>query len=136
MNKTIVLIFIMMGIILLIVSCQSKSGIDRTINTPRFLEKGKLVVNQAQSVLGKNLMTAIQKEGTEYALKYCNYQAIPLTDSMSIELKASIKRVSDQPRNPNNKANNNELEYIQSTKKLLEKGENANPVFATSWIIK
>ena len=63
-----------------------------------------------KKVLGKNLMVAIQKKGTLEALSFCNIQAIPLTDSMSIKFNASIKRVSDKNRNPNNKANTEELQ--------------------------
>ena len=62
-----------------------------------------------KKVLGKNLMESIQKKGTLEALVFCNHRAIPLTDSMSTKFNASIKRVSDNNRNPNNKANKEEL---------------------------
>jgi hypothetical protein len=55
--------------------------------------------------LGKNLMQAIQTKGTAGALEFCNIKALPITDSMSNVLNASIKRVSDLERNPKNKAN-------------------------------
>ena len=77
-----------------------------------------------KKVLGKNLMGAIQKKGTMEALDFCNIQAMPLTDSMSTHYNASIKRVSDKNRNPNNKANTEELKYIaQFKKQTLEKLE-------------
>ena len=50
-----------------------------------------------------------------------------LTDSMSTDLKAKIKRVSDQNRNPNNRANEEELAYIQQAKTLLGSGEIPDP---------
>lgn len=69
-----------------------------------------------KAVLGKNLMGTIQSKGTMHALKFCNIQAIPLTDSMSTNYHAKIKRVSDKNRNPNNKANAEELNYIAQFK--------------------
>ena len=69
-----------------------------------------------KKVLGKNLMGAIQKKGTLAALEFCNIKAMPLTDSMATKYNASIKRVSDKNRNPNNSANAEELHYIAQFK--------------------
>ncbi len=66
--------------------------------------------------LGKNLMGTIQKKGTVEALKFCNEQAYPITDSMSTIFDANIKRVSDKPRNMNNRANKIELKHISTFK--------------------
>jgi mono/diheme cytochrome c family protein len=87
------------------------------------LEKGQELALQTKSVLGKNLMGAIQKGGPTHALEFCNTRAIHLTDSMSQELGYKIKRVSDQPRNPDNRANEAEMAYISRSKELLQKGE-------------
>ena len=81
-----------------------------------------------KKVLGKNLMESIQKKGTLEALSFCNHQAIPLTDSMSTKFNASIKRVSDKNRNPNNKANKEELLYIAKFKKELAEKKEIKPV--------
>jgi nitrate reductase cytochrome c-type subunit len=81
-----------------------------------------------KKILGKNLMEAIQKKGTLEALSFCNIQAIPLTDSMSTKFNASIKRVSDKNRNPNNKANTEELQYIAQFKKELASKKEIKPV--------
>jgi len=69
-----------------------------------------------KTVLGKNLMGAIQSKGTMHALDFCNIQAIPLTDSMATNYHATIKRVSDKYRNSNNQANAEELNYIAQFK--------------------
>ena len=81
-----------------------------------------------KKILGKNLMESIQKKGTLEALAFCNHQAIPLTDSMSTKFNASIKRVSDKNRNPNNKANKEELKYIAQFKKDLATKQEIKPV--------
>lgn len=78
--------------------------------------------------LGKNLMGAIQNDGTESALAFCNQQAIPLTDSMSVHFNATIKRVSDKNRNPNNKANELELGYIEQFKTEISAKKEVQPI--------
>lgn len=81
-----------------------------------------------KKVLGKNLMESIHKKGTLEALAFCNHRAIPLTDSMSTKFNASIKRVSDKNRNPNNKANKEELQYIAQFKKDLAEEKEIQPI--------
>jgi cytochrome c553 len=81
-----------------------------------------------KKVLGKNLMEAIQQKGTLEALTFCNHQAIPLTDSMALHYKATIKRVSDKNRNPNNNANPEELKYITQFKKELANKKEIKPI--------
>ncbi|MCL5128285.1 DUF3365 domain-containing protein [Algibacter sp. L4_22] len=79
-------------------------------------ERGLKYALSTKAVLGKNLMKAIQKKGTLEALAFCNIKAYPLTDSMAVVHNATIKRVSDKPRNQNNQANKKELTYIESFK--------------------
>lgn len=90
-----------------------------------YLALGKTIATSTQAVLAKNLVDAINKSGTEYALAFCNTKAIALTDSMSQVLRASIKRVTDKPRNPGNQANQNELIYLEEQKNRLLKGDSA-----------
>ena len=81
-----------------------------------------------KKLLGQNLMGTIQKKGTLEALSFCNIQAMPLTDSMSVKYNATIKRVSDKNRNPNNKANAEELVYIAQFKKEIAANKESKPV--------
>lgn len=97
--------------------------VQETSTEPSSLEIGQNIANQTQATLGRNLMQAINKEGTEYAISFCSEKAIHLTDSVGISLNATVKRVSDKNRNPNNEANAEELKYIQNAKSLLAKGE-------------
>ncbi|GGW61634.1 cytochrome c [Winogradskyella epiphytica] len=91
-------------------------------------ERGLKYTLSTKKVLGKNLMETIQKKGILEALDFCNVQAYPLTDSMSVVHNASIKRVTDKPRNPNNKANADELVYMENFKKVVANGEEAKPI--------
>lgn len=72
-----------------------------------------------KAILGKNLMGQIQKNGTEAAVDFCNIKAIHLTDSMATVHNATIKRVTDKPRNTDNQANNEELKYIEHFKSVV-----------------
>lgn len=92
-----------------------------------YLKKGMNLALATKSVLGKNLLTAIKTKGTDQALVFCNERAVVLTDSMSENLNAKIKRVSDQNRNPNNQANENEMAYIIQAKKEIKSNGKAHP---------
>lgn len=92
-----------------------------------YLNEGQKLAMATKSVLGKNLLNSIQNRGPEGALAFCNERAIPLTDSMAQELEASIKRVSDKNRNPNNLANADELAYIAKAKIELENTGSIKP---------
>lgn len=83
---------------------------------------------ETKQLLGQNLMGAIQKEGTQHALQFCNIEAIPLTQQMEEKYGAAIKRVSDKHRNPENTANEEERYYITHFKKEIEKGNDPQPV--------
>ena len=99
----------------------------KKLEQPQFdyISEGKKIAGEAQSVLGKNLMNAISSKGTKYAVEFCNIEAIPITDSMAKFLGASVKRVTNKPRNPNNLANGTELSYINRMKADIQNGETA-----------
>ncbi len=108
---------------------QSGKPLTSQSNTQKSLEDiGLEYALVTKEVLGKNLMGAIKNKGTLAALNFCNIQAIPLTDSMSNHYHASIKRVSDKNRNPNNKANEEELKYIAKFKEDVKAQNEIKPV--------
>ena len=91
------------------------------------LEQGLNFVLQTQTVLAESLINEINTQGTVRALAFCSANAFTLTDSMALALNIQIKRVSDKPRNPNNKANKQESIYITKSKELLAKSEKIKP---------
>jgi Protein of unknown function (DUF3365) len=100
-----------------------------TTNQDKSLEEiGLEYALSTKKVLGKNLMETIQNKGTLEALTFCNHQAISLTDSMSLKHNAIIKRVSDKNRNPNNKANAEELKYIAQFKEEIAAKKESKPI--------
>ncbi|MUU77475.1 c-type heme family protein [Winogradskyella endarachnes] len=91
-------------------------------------ERGLKYALTTKAVLGKNLMGTIQQKGVLEALKFCNAQAYPLTDSMAVVHNAKIKRVTDKPRNQQNTANSEELIYINNFKTAIANNEEPKPL--------
>ncbi|HRD57338.1 MAG TPA: DUF3365 domain-containing protein [Ferruginibacter sp.] len=63
---------------------------------------GDSIATAAQNVLLNNVATAIQKAGTEYAVEFCNVNAVPLTDSVALVHQVTVQRLSDKSRNKHN----------------------------------
>ncbi|MBT8186989.1 MAG: DUF3365 domain-containing protein [Croceitalea sp.] len=91
-------------------------------------EMGMKYAMETKKVLGANLMGKIQQEGVLQAVKFCNEQAYPLTDSMAQKLNAKIKRVSDKPRNVANVANEEELAHIAHFKEVVAADDKVEPI--------
>ncbi len=83
------------------------------------LEIAQSAAMKTKSALGSQLLQAIKEKGTEGAVGFCKIEAIPITERMSYELKLDIRRVSDRPRNPANRANQNELLMIKNYKEKV-----------------
>ncbi|WP_405563199.1 DUF3365 domain-containing protein [Polaribacter sp. Asnod6-C07] len=97
-----------------------------------YKERGLEYALSTKAVLGKNLMSKIQKNGTLAALEFCNIKAYPLTDSMSVVNKATIKRVSDKPRDQKNIASNIENGYINIFKENVKTNTKSDPILVIS----
>jgi Protein of unknown function (DUF3365) len=93
-----------------------------------YLERGQKYVTATQSVLAKNLLEAINKDGAPYALEFCNERAYPLTDSLARVYHAGIRRVTDKARNTANKANAMEMAHMALLQSNLAKGESPAPL--------
>lgn len=104
--------------------CEKPSSENDTTN---YLEVGKEAAMQVKTVLGKNLFAAIEAEGAEGAVEFCNHNAIKLTDSVSLAMNTQVKRVSDKVRNSDNAANDVENLIIKSMKESIKSGEDAIP---------
>jgi cytochrome c551/c552 len=91
------------------------------------MERGKIFAMQTKGILGKNLMNAINSLGVDSAISFCSTKAIYLTDSVASSLNISIKRVSDRNRNPQNKANADELLYLEDATQKIKAGEKPSP---------
>lgn len=115
---------VLLATLILIAGCGDKETENVTenpvIDLTEYKEKGQQLASSTQKVLASNLISAIEEKGAEHALEFCNIRAIPLTDSMSTALNAHIKRVTNQPRNADNRANEKELKYIKEANEKLQ----------------
>lgn len=124
MKKIIVIsLFAFTGLLFSQCTGQQETQNEQSAKEQEYLSRGQEFALATKATLGKNLMAAIHSDGPAYAVEFCNTRAIPLTDSMATAQGVSIRRVSDQPRNPDNAANADELNYIRTAKALLANGE-------------
>jgi cytochrome c2 len=100
--------------------------------TKSYEDLGLEYAMSTKAILGKNLMGQIQKNGTEAAVDFCNIKAIHLTDSMAKAYNASIKRVTDKPRNPDNSATKEELKYLANYKDVVANNEEPEAIVIES----
>ncbi|MEQ9306593.1 MAG: DUF3365 domain-containing protein [Marinoscillum sp.] len=63
-------------------------------------EIGKNVLEVTQKTFQTALTTAVSEEGISGAITYCNTNAMDIIRKLEDSLNISIKRVTDQPRNP------------------------------------
>lgn len=130
MKKIIVSVLIAFGF--LFFSCNKKTKEEKTatyVDIDCTLQKYSV---ETKEVLGKNLMNAINKQGTEKAIEFCSTKAIVLTDSVGKAVNATIKRVSDKPRNPINMANENEIDFINELKLKISNSEKLTTKYTES----
>lgn len=103
---------------------------DRTsaLSEEAFERQALTISTKAQAALAGVLKNALSAHGTEYALEFCNTNAISITDSMGVKTSAKIRRVSDRPRNQNNMASTTEATYIQSLRRTMSQGNEEGPL--------
>ena len=112
--------------------CQPESqqnlGNDISYDTTAVVNEGQKIAKATFQTLSSNLKNAMEEGGVEYALQFCNVEAIPLTDSLSNHHNVSIRRASHKPRNPYNTADSLEAEAIKQYIDKLESGKELQPV--------
>lgn len=97
----------------------------------KYKKLGQKYASRTKAALGKKLVQAITDKGPYGAVEFCNINAIPLTDSLSLAQGAKIRRVTDKPRNPLNKADEKELSYISEFKEILASAKAVEPILDT-----
>ncbi|HEY9113221.1 MAG TPA: DUF3365 domain-containing protein [Bacteroidales bacterium] len=76
--------------------------------------QGKLISIRAKKAIKNALQNAIKDGGLEYALEYCNVNAMPITDSVSMNEHVQIRRLAKKYRNPLNETDENESNIYKS----------------------
>ncbi len=88
------------------------------------------VAIETKKALGGELKAAMKRGGVEEAVNYCNVNALPLTDSIAQRYNATIRRATDKPRNPANKATAMEMKYIEQFRREISQEGKVTPVVA------
>lgn len=84
----------------IVVSCKHATKNEKEISALK--NQADSIATVSQMILLQNVAGAIQKGGIDYAVEFCNIQAIPLTGSIAEDLNVYIQRLSDKNRNPAN----------------------------------
>lgn len=100
--------------------------IKSEVDTKAMTKLADSIAMHAQVTLLSNVANAIQKGGTAYAVDFCNTKAISLTDSIANLYMVDIQRVTNKPRNPENRLAttqdslvwNKMLQYVQNEGQL------------------
>lgn len=94
-----------------------------------YLQKGGEIARATQAELLKNVTEAMQEGGPEYAIEFCNLQALALKDSLSRLHNCEIRRIATKYRNPEDKPQTDlEAEQLKHYEAAHEKGEATEPV--------
>lgn len=86
------------------------------------LEWGNEISENTQKTLAGNLQKAIQQDGIEGAINYCNLKADPLVDSLQKHFSVEIKRTSQKLRNKDNAPDSLENAILEAYSYNFEKG--------------
>jgi len=106
----------------------TQDGGEEDVSAMDYEERGRKFAMGTKQALGSKLLASIQEFGPAGAVDFCHIHAMPITDSMATKYSASIKRVSDRPRNPANQANAEERAYIEALKGAKAQGEELPPL--------
>lgn len=94
-----------------------------------YLSKGKKIAQASFKTLSNQLQAAMAEGGITNAVKYCNVEAYPLTDSLKTEFDVlALKRATNQPRNEKNLASIREKNQLDLWKDHKSQGKKLQPV--------
>ena len=118
-------------------ACQKKQSTDHQADTSEktsdaqveslAMERGNAIATASQEALASNLKGAIQRGGVQEAFKFCNVQAMPITDSLSQAYDATIRRATLWVRNPADEATETERKILEKYHEQMQSGESPDP---------
>lgn len=86
-----------------------------------YINEGIKLAKQMYAGILQRLKTALDQQGYYEAVKYCNHNALPLTDSLAIHYGIKAKRTSLKLRNPANAPDELEKQVLEMYQKTLSK---------------
>ena len=85
----------------------------------KYRERGLEIAGITQTAMSTQLKKALEKGGVPNAVQYCNLAAYPIADSISKIHHATIRRVTDKPRNPSSAMSAQEQEIFRQFQSKL-----------------
>lgn len=126
--KTIAGLFMIGFLGLLMVSChqeQAKVTAPTPEESKRIVPVGDSVSTALLKTLKAHLINAIQEGGPVHAVKFCNLQALALSDTVArtAPWKVEVKRTSFKYRNPHNAPDPLEIRALKYFEEILSRNE-------------
>ena len=106
----------------------SASGAEVAGKEALLAARGKAITQEAFQLLSSNLKQALLRGGVSEALPYCSLQAGPLTRQVAKTNDVVLRRVSHNPRNPKNRADEVEAALLKRFLNDLSEGHPPQPV--------
>lgn len=108
----------------LLVSCDKETvvEVDRQ-PPPDLIPRAQQMAQETFATLSARLSEVIAADGVIAAIEVCSVEALPLTEAVSAQHVATVRRVSHRPRNPLNSADTADLETIARFKASLAAGD-------------
>lgn len=105
-------------------------------NTPKtaawdatpYRERGLEIASITQTTMSTQLKKALEEGGVPNAVQYCNLAAYPIADSLSKIHNATIRRVTDKPRNLNSAMTAHEQEIFNQFKSQWKDNQQVAPI--------
>lgn len=93
-----------------------------------YAKKGNEISQATFKALSEKLTEQMKIGDPAQAIPFCNVEAIPLTNQLSEEYNASIRRTSDKLRNQENNPTKRELEIINNYHRLISEKKEIQPI--------
>lgn len=94
----------------------------------RLRSQGQAITETAFGALSSRLGKAIAETGYTNAIAFCSVHGIPLTTAVGVTNQVTLRRVTQWPRNPKNRADANELAILRQYERELGQGLPLQPV--------
>lgn len=110
-----------------IAACNNTPKTSTWDATP-YRERGLEIAGITQTTMSTQLKKALEEGGVPNAVQYCNLAAYPIADSLSKIHNATIRRVTDKPRNPNSAMTAHEQEIFNQFQSQWNGSQQVAPI--------
>ncbi|SFS47962.1 Tll0287-like domain-containing protein [Lutibacter maritimus] len=117
--------FYLLSILLITISCNSSFSEKEK---EEYRVKGKEIAEASFLALSTQLTEQMKAGGPAQAIPFCNQKAMPITNELSDKFKATIKRTSNNLRNPDNAPSKRESEILADFQKMKMDGKQLSPI--------